>query len=172
MAEGLYLVFDRPIEARTNDSTDKKNSPFVGIAKLGRGEKQKCALGVANVQNPCVLGHSNDLEILIIRPDPEANVLTDRILRSEEVRGQQAIDDGCTGMLLIIRPGEIAAAGEWNTKRSKESWRDDDLGRCDGVSRVRRGDSGDGVFPGKCVGEDRNICEGCGPNGGKAGDGL
>jgi hypothetical protein len=57
-------------------------------------------------------------------------------------------------MLFVIRPAEVAAGNEWNTKGSKKSWRNDNLSRSNGVSRIRSRNSGDGVFKGKVTSED------------------
>src|ERR1700745_1032980 len=84
--------------------------------------------------------------------------------------GQQAVDDSRTGMLLIVKPGEVTAGVQGNTKGSKKSWRYENLTRCFGVSRVRSRYSRDGVFPGKALSQDLRIGKGCGPDRGSAGN--
>src|ERR1700722_5239982 len=124
MAERFHLAFHSFHEPGTDRPTDEESSSFL-IAKLRGRQKQKHAVGVSNIEDPCVLRNANNLEISIVRPDSKANMLADRIHRLEETFGQQAVDNGCARMVFIVRPIEVAALDERNTKRSKESRRND-----------------------------------------------
>src|ERR1700721_3492803 len=114
MAERFHLAFHSFHEPGTARPTDEESSSFL-IAKLRGRQKQKHAVGVSNIEDPCVLRNANNLEISIVRPDSKANMLADRIHRLKETLGQKAVDDGCTRRVFIVRPHEVGASGKRNT---------------------------------------------------------
>lgn len=77
--------------------------------------------GIAQVENPGVLGNANDFEILEFGPKAVTNVLSDRVTSRKKALGEAFANDCDVRMLCIVRQLKAVASQQGYAKRVEET---------------------------------------------------